>query len=222
MATDYNQVSLLETDDEIGHYCSGVHAEVASLHSDSEYDTDCSLDTEYSFDAPPFSPCRTDEASDVRLNDSELLVAVEHLDEEMCTNTSSWKGFKVVGDNIDKNIRPSFKRYDNKIDSVHYFHYYSLLDCLDLSAYSEVLPTTPLDLSKLLVSTDDVCQLEKDAITLYQGTLQFKHSVLLLLKFYFNLGSWLSMLINISTRPMRSRGIFHPNFQRRCLVNQLW
>ena len=166
MATDYNQVSLLETDDEIGHYCSGVHAEVASLHSDSEYDTDCSLDTEYSFDAPPFSPCRTDEASDVRLNDSELLVAVEHLDEEMCTNTSSWKGFKVVGDNIDKNIRPSFKRYDNKTDSIHYFHYYSLLDCLDLSAYSEVLPTTPLDLSTLLVSTDDVCQLEKDAITL--------------------------------------------------------
>ena len=166
MATDYNQGSLLEIDGEIDDSCIGMHAEVAFSHSDSEYDTDCSLDTEYSFDAPPFSPCRT-EVSDVQLNDSESLEAVEHLDEEMCTtNTHSWKGFKVVGDNIDKNIRPSFKRYDNKTDSIHYFHYYALLDRIDLSAYSEVLPTTPLDLSKLLVNTDDVCKLEKDTITL--------------------------------------------------------
>ena len=78
MATDYNQGSLLEIDGEIDDSCIGMHVEVASSHSDSEYNTDCSLDIEYSFDAPPFSPCRT-EVSDVQLNDSELLEAVEHL-----------------------------------------------------------------------------------------------------------------------------------------------
>lgn len=160
VATDYN---LSEFDNEIDDSHS---VEVTSLHTDDECDTDCSLDTELSFPAPVFSPCRTDEVSDVQINDSELLEAAEHLDEEIQTNTLSWKGFKIVGDNIDKNIKPSFKRYDNKTDSIHYFHHYALLDRLDLSAYTEVLPTTPLDLSKLLVSRDDVCQLENHAIIL--------------------------------------------------------
>lgn len=38
--------------------------------------------------------------------------------------SSDWKGFKIVGDNVDKNIRPSLQRFNNKTNSLHYFHYY--------------------------------------------------------------------------------------------------
>lgn len=41
---------------------------------------------------------------------------------------SCWRGFKLVGDNLDKNIRPSFQRFNNRTDSLHYFHHYALLD----------------------------------------------------------------------------------------------
>ena len=30
-----------------------------------------------------------------------------------------WKGFKIVGDNVDKNIRPSFQRVNNRTVSLH-------------------------------------------------------------------------------------------------------
>ena len=61
---------------------------------------------------------------------------------------SSWHGFKVVGDNIDKNFHPSFSRSDRKTQSPHYFHYYAVLDRLDLSSCSDDIPTTPVDVNK--------------------------------------------------------------------------
>ena len=50
---------------------------------------------------------------------------------------ANWKGFKLVGDNVDKNVKPSLQRFDNKTNSLHYFHYYTILDRLDLSKCSE-------------------------------------------------------------------------------------
>jgi len=41
-----------------------------------------------------------------------------------------------------------------------------VLDRLDLSSYSDVSPTAPVDVNKLLVTTTDVAQLDSDAITL--------------------------------------------------------
>ena len=88
-------------------------------------------------------------------------------DDPVPTGNPGWKGFKLVGDNIDKNIHPSFHRYDNKTNSLHHFHYYALLDCVDLSACSENLPTSVMNLKQLLVGQNDIQQLESDAIVLF-------------------------------------------------------
>jgi len=36
---------------------------------------------------------------------------------------SKWAGFKIVGDNVDKNLRPSFQRIDYQTVSLHYFQF---------------------------------------------------------------------------------------------------
>ena len=46
---------------------------------------------------------------------------------------SSWKGFKIVGDNIDKNVHRSFQRVDFQTRSFYYVHSYAVLDSIDLS-----------------------------------------------------------------------------------------
>ena len=63
-----------------------------------------------------------------------------------------------MGDNIDKNIRPSLQRFDNKTNSLHYFHYYAILDRLDLSACSEIVSTDIIDLKDRLVGMSDMTQ----------------------------------------------------------------
>jgi len=135
-----------------------AHFDVA--YDDSDCNSICSLDTEYSFPAPDFSPCRTVE--DIGLFDE--LECEENL--ILHTNDKFWKGFKLVGDNIDKNIHPSFQRSDNKTDSLHHFHHYAVLDQIDLSDFSESIPTAQVDLRQLLVKRDDISQLENTTIIL--------------------------------------------------------
>ena len=49
-----------------------------------------------------------------------------------------WFGYKFVGDNVDKNIRPSYQRMEHhRGQSLHYFHGYALRDRVDLSNYSD-------------------------------------------------------------------------------------
>ena len=83
------------------------------------------------------------------------------------TRVLDWKGFKLVGDNIDKSIHPSFQRYRNSTNSFHYFHYYALLDRLDLSKCLESIPTTALNLQQLLVNANNIQQIENDAIVFF-------------------------------------------------------
>ena len=48
-----------------------------------------------------------------------------------------WDGFKVVGDNWDMNIHPSFQRKDHLTRSIHYFNSYAVKDRLNLSELSD-------------------------------------------------------------------------------------
>ena len=69
----------------------------------------------------------------------------------------SWSGFKVVGDNIDKNIRPRYQRIDAGIRSLHYFNSYAVLDRIDLSHFSDVIESVPIfSLDFFLPSNNDV------------------------------------------------------------------
>ena len=115
------------------------------------------------FPAPYFGLCRT-------VEDEGLLNEVGELEHERNANVQQsnpiWKGYKLVGDNLDKNVRPSFQRYDKKTNSLHYFHYYAVLDHINLFSLSESVQSTQLDLTQLLVKQDDIHQLENTTIIL--------------------------------------------------------
>ena len=44
--------------------------------------------------------------------------------------------FKLVGDNIDKNIQLCTMTIDNRTKSLHYFHSFGVRDLVDLSTFS--------------------------------------------------------------------------------------
>ena len=48
-----------------------------------------------------------------------------------------WYGFKLVGDNIDKNVRPRHQTLQRQTQSFHYFNSYAIKDQLDLSVMSD-------------------------------------------------------------------------------------
>ena len=76
---------------------------------------------------------------------------------------ANWSGFKIVGDNVDKNFRPSTQRHDNETKSMHWFHLYAVKDRIDLSSYSDSTPNSPtIDVTKLLIHKDDLKQITSD------------------------------------------------------------
>jgi len=46
------------------------------------------------------------------------------------------RGFVIVGDNLDKNFRPSHQREDRQIKSLCIFHSYAVKNCVDVSSLS--------------------------------------------------------------------------------------
>ena len=49
--------------------------------------------------------------------------------------------FKIVFDNIDKNVAPRFMRNEHQTRSLHYVHSYAVKDRLDFSNLSNQRPT---------------------------------------------------------------------------------
>ena len=77
-------------------------------------------------------------------------------------------GFKLVGDNLDKTIKPRDMRVDNSSQSLHYFNIYSVLDRIDfrsLSCDTSVLDMAEVDTNQFLPSASDM-----EAITANLGT----------------------------------------------------
>ena len=51
-------------------------------------------------------------------------------------------GYRICGDNIDKNVRARYMRSDKKNLSLHYFHSYAVLNRIDASSFSDTVPDT--------------------------------------------------------------------------------
>ncbi len=49
-------------------------------------------------------------------------------------------GFRICGDNIDKTVKARYMRVDRKNLSLHYFHSYAVLNRIDASSLSDVVP----------------------------------------------------------------------------------
>lgn len=74
--------------------------------------------------------------------------------------STSWFGYKVVGDNIDKNVKPRFHRQEHKGQSLHHFHGFAVKDRVDLTSFSP--PLAEIDASMLLPSSADILALKKE------------------------------------------------------------
>lgn len=68
--------------------------------------------------------------------------------------------FKIVGDNIDKHVKPRDMRLDHQSQSLNYFHAYAVWDRINLMSFSSAYPDRAQlcnpDVKELLPSTDDL------------------------------------------------------------------
>ena len=107
--------------------------------------------------------------SDVMELEMEINMNEDFADEESVLNQLSsvsfggdvhvcegWNRYKLVGDNVDKNVHPSFQRGESATRSLHYFHTYAVFDRINLSGVSDNPSSKPIQLQKLLPSLSDI------------------------------------------------------------------
>ena len=70
--------------------------------------------------------------------------------------SSQWSGFKIVVDNVDKNVRPSLQRLTHQTKSLHHFHSYAVKDRVNLSSALDASKSCLLDLSSFVMSSQDL------------------------------------------------------------------
>ena len=90
------------------------------------------------------------------------------------------KGYRLVGDNIDKNIQKRHLRLDRRNQSIHHFHAYAVENRIDVSEYSDktikISDVTDIDhaaASLLPKCIDDV--ILKDNIAVLVSRILFKY-----------------------------------------------
>ena len=91
------------------------------LHSELSSSTSTSSQTDSEVESSDSSPGTI--PTDVTLAESS-----SEFDTEEYLGSPSLKTYKLVGDNIDKNIRPREMRSDHQTKSLHYFHTYGVRD----------------------------------------------------------------------------------------------
>ena len=79
------------------------------------------------------------------LTDSESEVPAK---DEISKNYS----YIIVGDNLDKSIKPRHMTFDHQTQSIHYFHYYAVQDRINISHLSNDRPVSKLPISTFLMN----------------------------------------------------------------------
>ncbi len=75
----------------------------------------------------------------------------------------SWDGFRIVGDNIDKNVKPRDMQVDHQTQSLHYFNSFAVRDRIDFSELSDIprqLDPYELNTTVFLPTDDDYRQIQ--------------------------------------------------------------
>ena len=66
-----------------------------------------------------------------------------------------------MGDNLDKNVKPRYRRIDHQTQSLHFFHHFAVKDRIDLSNVTDDpspyidVPVSDLPINTLLPSVTD-------------------------------------------------------------------
>lgn len=77
--------------------------------------------------------------------DQEAAEDVQEVDESV--HAPVILGYKIVGDNVDKNIKPRYYRQDRQTVSLHCYHSYAVQDRINIHGLSDETPdlrSTPL------------------------------------------------------------------------------
>ena len=84
-------------------------------------------------------------------------------------------GYVLCGDNIDKNVKRRYQRFDQRTISLHYFHMYAAKNRVDLSQASDKGPTFSLSenakAKSIMPSIEDDSQLKENITTLISRVL---------------------------------------------------
>ena len=138
-----------------------------SQESSSSSSSDLSA---HSTDAPVYSPVSNFSLSDYSSNLEEGSEQL-HDDQEQNQSPESLPlpeagdhfGYKFVGDNVDKNVRPSRERAEMKPQSLHYFHSFAVKDRVPIDGLSDKTPEIGIpDPVRFLPSTDDIDCIKQD------------------------------------------------------------
>lgn len=116
-----------------------------SNYASPEDDNECEAETHYSSDtsssdilAPvpsPLSFSSSDSLDSAEESSSDSSIDIDTIfGPESLPVTPSAHTYKLVGDNIDKNVRPRHMTSENQI---HYFHTFAVQDRVDLSSFSK-------------------------------------------------------------------------------------
>jgi len=137
-------------------------------------------------DVQSHSPCLVSATSDNCLQnpslvpasnaDQDVLTCDGTLQRSLCSTMQSSHdtarrgtdpvGFTIVGDNIDKNFRPSYQRQDRQTKSLHYFHSYAAKNRVDVSLLSDAKRSAVLSVESFLPTQADLDKLIGDLETL--------------------------------------------------------
>lgn len=127
-----------------------------------------SLEIESASSGAPSSP-----PSDITIShlSESTFSANSQSDDSVNDNTSSYvlrkpkfKSFKLVGDNLDKSVRPRHETVDSHLCSLHYFHSFAAKDRCDTSELQDNPSLPDVDLTSF--SCDVILPSEEDFTTL--------------------------------------------------------
>lgn len=132
-----------------------------------------SPDTDNSSDvlAPAFSPVTTSSSSQLNsssLSDENTTVAIPPV---------KLPTFKIVGDNVDKSIKPRQETSDDHTKSLHYFHSFAVQDRCDMSSFNDdpcLCDVNDGDVCVVLPNEDDNATIRKNVTVLVSRVLR-KH-----------------------------------------------
>ena len=86
----------------------------------------------------------------------EGFLPISDSDDPMMCDRPKTLYYKIVGDNIDKNVRQSFQRMDMTTQSLHYFHSYAVKDRINTTAMSDEPHAQRTNAESLLPSAADL------------------------------------------------------------------
>ena len=111
---------------------------------------------------PPYSPCSMSSHSDGESDTAEVTD-----ESSLGSENLQWSGYRIVTDNYDMNIAPSFQRLDKQKQLLHYMHSCAVKDRINMTSLSEERPKwKEHKASDLLPSVDDITALKEEMIIL--------------------------------------------------------